>query len=328
MRRWGFLAGGLAAALALASCADSGLGRYNPLKDVSLPSLDLGLDDLSLPDLSLPTTAALGDATFAATDILPEFAFGRRGPVDVDAGVGGYTGAVDRQAAPQLPPLGTLRGFQFAVRVFGSGADYAVRGLGSTTTLGQDRLWQLEVVSFEDRHRRLVSLRPPIVAASMTASDTAASKGLAVAFPAVAASRAPQRGSPEYEALAESLRSLSAPLAAESGEAERIGRPAALERLVRAAKPPASDTTAGRIVGTASVEGRRAAVALYDGEAAYVDGANRLTFAAKGHALIDLESGLALASTVRLRRTGSLDGRRVADEVTIETAIRPVRPTS
>lgn len=306
---------GVLAVLALAACEQ--VQSLNPLAGLEMPSL--GLDGFEMPSLGLD----IPEANVALADLLPEMAYGRGAAPRVDGPNGGFPGEV-APLAGDAPPLVLARDadLAFATRVFAEGRDYAVRGAGALTAVADDRLWQLDVLTFEDRRRRLASVTPPLVSVRMTTGADGRAGGLVMDFPAFAArgARLPDRDSGEYEALAGSLRYLVQPLAGERGT---IGRPAALARLLRGAPAPVSDTTAGRIVGTTRLGERDAWVAVFDGEAVLELRDDRLVYRTLGHAVIDRATGLTLRSVVQIDRAGRVDGTGIADTVLIETQIRP-----
>ena len=48
-----------------------------------------------------------------------------------------------------------------------------------------------------------------------------------------------------------------------------------------------------------------------------------MSFAAAGHALFDLETGLMVGGLLRVTTSGSIDGKPVASQVFIESAVSP-----
>ncbi|MBM3491217.1 MAG: hypothetical protein FJX68_12375 [Alphaproteobacteria bacterium] len=304
------LALGLAAALA--GCAEGELRRYNPLADFALPKLNFDLPEM--PRL-----------TYAASDLLPDLAVRPATPPDVEGGIGGFAGAIDEPDGPLLWQTSLVADFRLSVHVFASQRDYLLQGRGSTVAVGPDLLWDLQVVSFEDRQRRLVALRPPLVQARMTATPEGTVRGLTIDFPAHRERRAaaPERDSAEYRALAEGLRYLVQPLplaAVKVGDS--LGRPQALElALASTSLAPQDDTIATRVAGRARYQGREAIVARHEGAISFRQNDDRLRFSIAGHVLYDRQSGLPLVSVLRLSREGVLNGQPINDRAHIQTQI-------
>ncbi len=306
------LAAAILAGCLLQGCGGSGLGDLNPFKD------------MSLPDLSLPTGA--GEA-YAASDLLPEMAFGRGDRPDIDAAYGGYAGTVDDAAAPVRLRLAAPDDFALSVRVTGGRNDYSLRGLGEAVRVGPDILWDLSVLTFEDRRRRLSALRPPLASGQMTTTETGAVRGVALDFPALRARGAavPARGETEYETLADSLRYLAAPLPAKAvAVGDDLGPPSAVRRLAaRTSAEVRRDDVGTRAAGLTRYRGRPALLAVHGGGMLFVNRADRMELRVAGHAVYDLETGLVLRSILRLTWRGQVDGRAADQQVFIETAITP-----
>ena len=305
------------AALAAAACQSGDLARLNPFRDARLPEVNLGslFSDLRMPELP----------TYALADLLPEMAFLRDAPPDVAAGHGGYVGEV-RPYEGALPlALASTRDRPMSVRVTGEGGDYALRGYLSTAPVGADMLWDMQVLSFEDRRGRVGSLRPPLATARMTTAPDGRVRGVALDFPALRerGAETPRPGGVEYETLANALRYLSPPLPGKPVAAgDRLDRPQPLQRLLaRTTAEPARDSQVSRIVGRTVYKGRPALLVVHEGEVAYEAGAEAVALAVAGHSLYDLETGLLAHSALRLARAGRIDGRPVDEVAYVETAV-------
>ncbi len=309
--RWGLKAVVIGGCL-LSGCESTDLDSLNPFKD------------MSLPDLSLPSGD--GDA-YAASDLLPEMAFGRGDQPDVDNRLGGYAGPVDEAAKPVRLHFVAPNEFAMSVRVTGSRNDYSLQGLGKAVRVGADVLWDLSILTFEDRRRRLSALRPPLAAGRMTTTETGAVRGVVLDFPALRArgTALPARGDAEYETLADSLRYLAAPLPANTVAAgDNLGPPSAVRRLTaRTSAKVERDDIRTRVAGPTRYADRAALLAVYDGGMLFVNGSDRMTLQIAGHAVYDLETGLVLRSILRLTWRGQVEGRATDEQVFIETAITP-----
>jgi hypothetical protein len=308
----GKLALALCSVLALAGCAGDELERFNPFAELTLPKLNLELPEL--PRM-----------TYAVSDLLPDLAQRPPAPPDVESGVGGFTGALGRPDGKLEWRAGQVSDFRLSVHVISGDRDYLLQGRGSTVAVGPDLLWDLQIVSFEDRQRRLVALRPPLVQARMSATPEGGVRGLALDFPAHRERRAaaPERGSAEYRALSDGLRYLVQPLpAGPVAIGDSLGRPQALD-LVMAnnGQTPENDSATLRLVGTAQYQGREVIVGEHSGAVGFRQNEDRLSFAIAGHVLYDRESGLPIVSVLRLSREGRLDGHSVGGAAYIETRL-------
>jgi hypothetical protein len=305
------------AALAAAACQSGDLARLNPFRNAELPEVKLGslFSGMRLPQLP----------TYALTDLLPEMAFLRDAPPDVAAGYGGYVGEVSPYDGALPLALRETRDRPMSVRVTGKGRDYALRGYLSTVALGGDMLWDLRVLSFEDRRGRIGSLRPPLATGRMTTAPDGRVRGVAVDFPALRerGEAAPPQGSAEYETLADAFRYLSPPLPGKPvAPGDRLGQPRPLQRLLaHTTAKPARDSQTSRVVGRTVYKGRDSLLVVHDGEVAYSAGADRVVLSVAGHSLYDLETGQLAHSVLRLTRSGSIDGRPADDLAYIETAV-------
>lgn len=306
------LAAVIAVGMLLSGCESPDIGKLNPFKD------------MSLPDLSLPSSD--GEA-YAASDLLPEMAFGRGDLPDVDTEFGGYAGPVEPSTAPVRLSLTEPGEFAMSVRVTGSRNDYSLQGLGGTVRVGADVLWDLSILTFEDRRRRLSALRPPLVAGRMTTTETGTVRGVALDFPALRerGGAVPARGDAEYETLADSLRYLAAPLPADSvAVGDDLGPPIAVQRLTARTSADIQRNDIGtRLAGATSYGERSALLAVYDGGMLLANGADRVALQIAGHAVYDLETGLMLRSILRLTWRGQVDGVATDEQIFIETAITP-----
>lgn len=314
MRRFAF-----AAALGLAACQSGDLARLNPFREASLPEVKLsGL----LPDVRMPQLP-----TYALADLLPEMAFLRDAPPDVESGYGGYVGEVRPYDGAVSLGLAEVQDRPMSVRVTGRDRDYAMRGRLSTVRVGDDMLWDLQVLSFEDRRGRVGSLRPALAVGRMTTTPDGRVRGVAVDFPAFRerGARPPAPGSAEYETLADSFRYLSPPLPSKPvAPGDGMDRPQPLQRLLlRTTAKPAHDGQTSRVVGLTTYKGREVLLVQHAGEVAYKSGADGVTIAATGHSLYDTATGLLVRSVLRLARTGAIDGAPVDEVAFIETAVDP-----
>jgi len=307
----------IAAVLAAAGCQSADLSRLNPFRDMKLPDVNVGS---LIPDIRLPQVP-----TYALADLLPEMGFLRDAPPDVTAGRGGYVGEVRPYAGAQPLVLAELRERPMSVRVTGRGRDYAMRGYLSTVRVGGDMLWDLQVLSFEDRRGRTSALRPPLATGRMTTTPDGRVRGVAIDYPALRerGAEVPRAGSVEYETLADAFRYLAPPLPAKPiAEGEGLDRPQPLQRLLlRTSAKPAQDTHASRVAGVTTYKGRDALLVLHEGEVAYRAGDEALAIAVAGHSLYDLQTGMLAHSVLKLARTGRLEGKPVDEAVFIETAV-------
>lgn len=314
MRRFAF-----AAALTLAACQSADLARLNPFREASLPKVDFSR---LLPDVRMPQLP-----TYALADLLPEMAFLRDAPPDVASGYGGYVGEVRPYEGALSLALAEIRDRPMSVRVTGQGRDYAMRGRVSTVRVGADMLWDFQVLSFEDRHGRVASLRPPLATGRMTTAPDGRVRGVAVDFAALRerGQQAPRPGSVEYETLADSFRYLSPPLPAKPvAVGDRLDRPQPLQRvLLSTTAKPVRDAQSSRAVGLTMHKGREALLVQHEGEVAYQSGSDGVTLSVAGHGLYDVETGLLVSSVLRLARTGRIDGAPVDEVAYIETAVDP-----
>lgn len=311
---------GVAAATLLAACSAEDLARFDPGKQFS----DIANRDFAFTDQTL---FASTDYTYSATDLLPSTVIAREAPPDVEAGQGGYRGKIADMASALDVQLREVEDFRLAVRVVGNGNDYRIQGLGSTLILEQDMLWDLQVVTFEDQRRRLNGLRPPLATGRLTSTPQGKLRGLLLAFPAYQRRGVapPPRDSNEYKTFADSLSYMVATLPQGTVKAgDDLGPPPALARLMATTSTqPLQSTLQTRVVGETMVENRRAIVAVYDGNVAYQQGSDTVTYAIAGHALYDAVTGLLTHSTLRLDRSGNIDGAPLQDRVFIETAASP-----
>ena len=305
------------AALAAAACQSGDLARLNPFRDARMPEVRLGS---LFPNVSIPQLP-----TYALADLLPEMAFLRDAPPDVMAGQGGYVGAVTAYDGALPLALAATSERPMSVRVTGKGRDYAMRGYLSTVPVGADMLWDLTVLSFEDRRGRVGSLRPPLAAGRMTSAADGRVRGVAIDFPALRerGEEAPVRGGGEYETIADSFRYLSPPLPAKPvAVGDRLDRPQPLQRLlVRTTAKPAQDSQVSRVVGRTSYKGRDSLLVVHEGEVAYRSGADGVTIAVAGHSLYDLATGQLAHSVLKLARSGRIDGQPADEVAFVETAV-------
>jgi hypothetical protein len=305
----------------LAGCESLGLRDFDPTAAIRLP--DVELPQVELPQLAEPLP------TYAATDLLPTMGYTVFGEqvARVDAAHGGYDGPLG--PLPEKVEVGRrpVERFDAFVRVRGSAGDYQLFGYGSTVPVQVDTLWDISVVTFQNRARRLSALRPPLAVGRMLTTPEGDVRGIALGFPALQARgvEPPAKDSVEYVALADAMRYLVVPLPEASvGSGDSLGLPAALSRMLqRTTTAPVRNTAATRLIGITSYRGRSALVGQYQGEVAYERGADRLRLAIAGHVLVDLETGMGLAAVLRLRRDGQLDGRPVDDQALIETGAWP-----
>lgn len=308
----GRLALALCAVLALAGCAGDELQRFNPFAELTLPKLALELPEL--PRM-----------TYAVSDLLPDLAQRSPTPPDVESGLGGFTGAVGRPDGKLDWRAGQVPDFRLSVHVISGERDYLLQGRGATVAVGPDLLWDLQIVSFADRQRRLVALRPPLVQVRMSATPVGGVRGLAIDFPAHRERRAaaPERDSGEYRALSEGLRYLVQPLpAGPVAIGDSLGRPQALDlALAGSSLVPESDTAALRVAGTAQYQGREVIVGQHSGAVRFRQNDDRLSLAITGHVLFDRQSGLPLASVLRLTREGRIDGQPISGTAYIQTSL-------
>lgn len=305
------------AALAAAACQSGDLARLNPFRDAELPEIELGslFGDLRMPQLP----------TYALADLLPEMAFLRDAPPDVEQGYGGFVGEVRPYDGAAPLTLAPVRDRPMSVRVTGEGRDYALRGYLSTVAVGGDMLWDLQVLSFETRRGRVGSLRPPLATGRMTTGPDGRVRGVAIDFPALRehGAKPPPPGSVEYQTLADAFRYLSPPLPARPVAAgARLDRPQPLRRLLLSTTAePARDSQASRIVGLVDYKGREAVLVVHEGEVAYRAGDEAVAIAVAGHSLYDRATGQLAHSALRLARTGRLDGRPLDEVAYVETAV-------
>ena len=305
------------AALAAAACQSGDLARFNPFRDAKLPEVKLGslFSDLRMPQLP----------TYALADLLPEMAFLRDAPPDVTAGHGGFVGEVTPYDGALPLVLASTNDRPMSVRVTGEGRDYALRGYLSTVPVGGDMLWDLQVLSFEDRRGRVGSLRPPLATGRMTTAADGRVRGVVIDFPALRqrGAEAPRPGGAEYETLADAFRYLSPPLPGKAVAAgDRLDRPQPLQRLlVRTTAKPERDSQVSRIVGRTVYKGRDSLLVVHDGEVAYRSNADGVAISVAGHSVYDLQTGLIAQSVIRLARAGRIDGQPVDDLAYVETAV-------
>ena len=193
--------------------------------------------------------------------------------------------------------------------------------------VGADILWDLSILTFEDRRRRLSALRPPLATGRMTTTETGAVRGVALDFPALRARGAavPARGDAEYETLADSLRYLAAPLPANAvAEGDNLGPPSAVQRLTaRTSANVERNDIRTRAAGLTRYGDRPALLAVYDGGMLFVNRSDRMELQIAGHAVYDLATGLVMRSILRLTWRGQVEGRATDEQVFIETAITP-----
>ncbi|MEQ9639550.1 MAG: hypothetical protein RIM84_05945 [Alphaproteobacteria bacterium] len=305
----------------LPACEQMGLEDFNPLADLTLP-------DIELPQVELPS---LGDPlpTYAAADLLPTMGYTvfDEQVANVEGDNGGYPGDI----APLPEPVTLVRQdvprFDAYARVRGGNGDFQIHGFGGTAQVQVDTLWDVSVVTFQTAERRLSALTPPLARGRVLATPTGDVRGVALTFPAFEArgQTPPARDSADYQALAETLRYLAAPLSeAPVRVGDDLGVPVPLARLMRrTASQPTENTAATRVLGQTTYRGRPALVAQYDGAVAYEHGGDRLRFEIAGHLLVDIDTGLGVLSVLRLSRQGQLDGAPVEDQALIETAAWP-----
>jgi len=322
--RAGWLGAALALTLAGAGC------ESNPLANLELPKLELPkLDQLHLPQLELPEvqTPDLPRLDYVL-DVYPQYKLPRLPLPDAETGVGGYAGAVRAIDAPLMlhldPPP---RRVSFLYRTTGVRNDFQFAGDASFTIEGQDLAFAGEMLAFRDERSQRRSVTPPLVSAKLIAARDGAVRGLVLDYPAAKRYGAdvPARGSREDEAISNGFRDLiqrlpDKPVAA--GDA--LPLPGPLSRfLASVAAPPASNTLKLEAVGQTDWRGRPTLVARYDGAATYRSEADQVSFAAAGHALFDLETGLMVGGLLRVSTSGSVDGKSVDSRVFIESAVSP-----
>ncbi len=305
------------AALAAVGCQSGDLARLNPFRDARMPEVKLGS---LFPDLRMPQLP-----TYALADLLPEMAFLRDAPPDVAAGQGGYLGEVTPYDGALPLALAATRDRPMSVRVTGKGRDYALRGYLSTVPVGGDMLWDLQVLSFEDRRGRVGSLRPPLATGRMTTAPDGRVRGVAIDFPALRArgAEAPPPGGAEYETLADAFRYLSPPLPGKPvALGDRLDRPQPLQRLlVRTTAKPERDSQVSRVAGRTLYKGRDSLLVVHQGEVAYRAGADGVAISVTGHGVYDLQTGLLAQSVLKVARAGRIDGQPVDEVAYIETAV-------
>lgn len=312
----------LAVLLLLASC------QSNPFSKLELPKVELpSLDSLRLPQIELPEiqTPDLPRLDYVL-DVFPQYKLPRLPLPNADAGTGGYTGPVAALSQPVtlrlMPPA---RRVSFLVRITGVRNDFQFAGDAGFAVQGEDLALAAEMLAFRDERTQRRSVRPPLASARLIAARDGAVRGLVVDYPAAKrfGGDAPERGSRENDAIANGFRDLvqrlpDKPVA--SGDA--LPLPGPLTRfLASAGGPPSSNTLKLEAVGLTEVRGHRALVARYSGEAVYATEQDKVTYAAAGHALFDLDTGLLVGSLLRVTSAGTVDGKRIDSRVFIESAI-------
>jgi hypothetical protein len=302
----------------------------NPLRNLSLPKLDLpSFENLTLPQIELPEiqTPDIPRLEYVL-DIYPQYKLPRLPLPSTDAGVGGSTGPVAAIAQPvslRLDP--SPRRVSFFYRATGVRNDFQFAGDAVFAAQSGDLAFAAEMLAFRDERTQRRSVRPPLASARLIAARDGQVRGLVVDYPTAKryGGDAPERGSRENDAISNGFRDLIQRLPdAPVGAGDALPLPGPLARfLAQTEAPPASNTLKLEAVGIGQVRGRPALLARYGGEVVYVRGPDRVSYAAGGHALIDLETGLLTESLLRVNSTGSVDGRRIDKRITIESAVTP-----
>lgn len=301
------------AAMVLSGCGEGAISRriatLNPFDGVSLPDL--------------PRTGA---ASLALSDFLPQIRFDDDSPPQVDGPGGGYAGPLRPLDGPVALPVAAVPDFDLLLHVAGDTTPFLWRALGATALVGDDLLWNIDIVNFQDRGRRLTAVRPPLASGLMTTTARGRVRGLSLDFPALtrAGGTAPAPGSREYESLRQSLSYLAGPVSSTPLDPEsRLGPPAALAAvLAQSTARRERDTVAGRLAGRTEHEGRPAYLIVYDGGVDLVAKEGRVRYGVAGHLVRDAETGLPLASRLRIERSGRIGDREVADRLFIRIAAR------
>ena len=306
----------LAAGLLLAGCGEGGMSQR--LRDLN------PLDKVSLPRLELP---GIDVGNLAVSDLLPRLALEESAPPAVDGPNGGYAGPVTPLAGPVALPAEGVADFDLLMRVGGDMPPFLWRALGATARVGDDLLWDIDIVSFQDRNRRLTAVRPPLATGLMTTMADGRVRGLSLDFPALVQSggEAPTPGSREYESLRQSLSYLAGPVSASPVSADdNLGTPAVLAAvLAQSTARRENDTLFTRLAGRTEVEGRQALLLVYGGGIDLVADEGRVRYSVAGHLLRDAATGLPLSADLVIAREGRIEGRTVAGRLHLKIAARP-----
>jgi len=319
------------AAVAAACVALLGACESNPFRNLELPKLELpSLDALRLPQIELPEiqTPDLPRLDYVL-DIYPQYKPPRLPPPSTHAGVGGYTGPVAAIAQPVAlrlnPPAQRRIGFLY--RTTGVRNDFQFAGDAAFSEQSGDLAFAAEMLAFRDERSQRRSVRPPLASARLIAARDGQVRGLVVDYPVAKryGGDAPERGSRENDAISNGFRDLIQRLPSEPVKAgDALPLPGPLARfLASAAGPPASNTLKLEAVGIGQARGRAALLARYGGEASFVSEPDRIAYAIAGHALFDLDSGLMVESLLRVTSAGQIEGKRIANQVFIESAVTP-----
>lgn len=316
-----------AALLLLASCESNPFGKFE-LPKLELPKIELpSLDNLRLPQIELPEiqTPDLPRLDYVL-DVFPQVKLPRFPLPNTDAGVGGYTGPVSAIAQPVtlrlVPPA---RRVTFLHRITGVRNDFHFAGDAGFSAQGEDLTLGAEMLTFRDERTQRRSVSPPLSSARLILARDGQVRGLVVDYPAAKrfGGDAPERGSRENDAISNGFRDLVQRLpdkAVAAGDA--LPLPGPLTRfLASAGGPPSSNTLKLEVVGLTQWRGHGALLARYGGEASYVSDPDRVTYAAAGHALFDLETGLLVGSLLRVTGSGVVDGKKIDNRVFIESAV-------
>jgi hypothetical protein len=309
-------------ALALAGCETV---RNWQLPKVDLPSLDnLRLPQIELPEIQTPDLPRLD----YVLDIYPQYKLPRLPLPSTDAGIGGYTGPVGPIPQPVTLRLNPPpRRVSFFYRTTGVRNDFQFAGDAGFAEQSGDLTFAAEMLAFRDERTQRRSVRPPLASARLVAARDGQVRGLVVDYPVAKryGGDAPERGSRENDALSNGFRDLIQRLPAEPvAVGDALPLPGPLTRfLAQTEAPPASNTLKLEVVGIGQVRGRAALLAQYGGAVSYARETDRVSYAAAGHALLDLETGLLVESLLRVTGTGTVDGKRIDSRVSLESAISP-----
>jgi hypothetical protein len=310
--------------LALLGC------EANPLRKIELPKLELpSLDNLRLPQIELPEiqTPDIPRLDYVL-DIYPQYKLPRLPLRSTDAGIGGYTGPIGPITQPVMLRLNPPpRRVSFFYRTSGARNDFQFAGDAGFGEQSGDLALAAEMLAFRDERTQRRSVRPPLASARLVAARDGQVRGLVVDYPVAKryGGDAPERGSRENDAISNGFRDLIQRLPAEPvAVGDSLPLPGPLVRfLAQTAAPPESNTLKLEVIGIGQARGRATLLAQFSGAVSYASGSDRVSYAAAGHALLDLETGLLAESLLRVTASGTVDGRRIDSRVLIESAVTP-----